>query len=47
VAVADTDAALARIGELGGATVMPAEDTPHGRLATASDPTGALFKLVG
>jgi hypothetical protein len=45
--VDDTDAALARVGELGGTTVMPAEDTPYGRLATAVDPTGALFKLVG
>ena len=45
--VADTDAALARIGELGGNTVVPAEDTPYGRLATAVDPTGAIFKLVG
>ena len=25
----------------------PAEDTPYGRLATAVDPTGAIFKLVG
>jgi predicted enzyme related to lactoylglutathione lyase len=45
--VADTDATLARIVELGGAVVVPAEDTPYGRLAQASDPTGALFKLVG
>ncbi len=43
---ADTDATLARIGELGGSTVVPAEDTPYGRLATAADPTGAIFKLV-
>ena len=42
----DTDATLARIGEAGGSTVMPAEDTPYGRLATAADPTGALFRLV-
>ncbi len=43
--VADADAALARIVDLGGAIVMPAENTPYGRLASASDPTGALFKL--
>ena len=42
----DADAALARIAELGGSTVRPAEDTPYGRLATATDPTGAQFKLV-
>jgi hypothetical protein len=44
--VADTDAALARITELGGSTVVAAQDTPYGRLATATDPTGARFKLV-
>jgi predicted enzyme related to lactoylglutathione lyase len=44
--VDDTDAALAKIADLGGTTVMPAEDTPYGRLATAADPTGAQFKLV-
>ena len=45
--VADTDATLARIVELGGTVVQPAEDTPYGKLAQAADPTGALFKLVG
>ena len=45
--VADTDATLAKIAKLGGNTVVPAEDTPYGRLATAVDPTGAIFKLVG
>jgi predicted enzyme related to lactoylglutathione lyase len=44
--VADTDAALATIVELGGTVVTPAEDTPYGRLATTADPTGALFKLM-
>jgi uncharacterized protein len=44
--VVDTDAALAKIVELGGTVVVAAEDTPHGRLATAADPTGATFKLV-
>jgi predicted enzyme related to lactoylglutathione lyase len=41
----DVDATLAKITELGGAVVQPAEDTPYGRLAGATDPTGALFKL--
>jgi uncharacterized protein len=45
-AVEDTDAALARIRDVGGSVVLPAEDTPYGRVAQASDPTGALFKLV-
>ena len=44
--VADADAALATIMELGGSIVRPAEDTPYGRLATAADPTGAFFKLI-
>ena len=44
--VDDTDAALAKTVELGGSVVVPAEDTPYGRLATATDPTGAQFKLV-
>jgi uncharacterized protein len=44
--VDDTDAALARAVELGGSVVLPAEDTPYGRLAGATDPTGAQFKLV-
>ncbi|MGZ4664304.1 MAG: VOC family protein [Frankiaceae bacterium] len=45
--VDDTDAAVAKIAELGGTVVRPAEDTPYGRLAAATDPTGAQFKLVG
>jgi hypothetical protein len=44
--VDDADAALARVVELGGTIVRPAEDTPYGRLATAADPTGVPFRLV-
>jgi predicted enzyme related to lactoylglutathione lyase len=44
--VDDTDAALAKIVELGGSIVHPAEDTPYGRLAAATDATGAGFKIV-
>ncbi len=44
--VADTDAALAQIADLGGSILTAAEDTPYGRLATAADPAGAQFKLV-
>jgi predicted enzyme related to lactoylglutathione lyase len=44
--VDDTDKALAKVVDLGGAIVVPAEDTPYGRLAHASDTTGSLFKLV-
>jgi predicted enzyme related to lactoylglutathione lyase len=44
--VDDADAASARIIELGGAIVQPAEDTPYGRLAGATDATGAFFKIT-
>ena len=44
-AVDDVDKRLARITDLGGSVVVPAEVTPYGVLATASDPTGAIFKL--
>lgn len=43
--VDDAGKALERIAELGGSTVMPAEETPYGVLATAADATGAMFKL--
>lgn len=45
--VEDTDKALARVEELGGRVLQPAEDTPYGRLAAAADSTGATFKLLG
>lgn len=44
--VDDTDAALATIVGLGGSVLRAAEDTPYGRLAAATDPTGATFRLV-
>ena len=47
VKVTDTDAALATVAELGGAVTQEATDTPYGRLAGATDATGAAFKLVG
>ena len=45
-AVENVDATLAKIVELGGSIVLPAEDTPYGRLAQAVDPTGAIFKVM-
>jgi uncharacterized protein len=45
--VDDTDVMLAKAVELGGAIVMPGMDTPYGRLAVATDTTGAAFSLVG
>ena len=44
--VADADAALAKIVELGGTVIMGPDDTPFGRLAQAADSTGAVFKIV-
>ena len=43
----DTDAVTAQAVGLGATVVMPAEDTPYGRLAVLADPTGANFRLVG
>ena len=45
-AVENADAALATVIQLGGSIVAAAEDTPYGRLATASDPNSSQFKLV-
>jgi hypothetical protein len=45
--VADTDAAVADLARLGGAVVDPAMDTPFGRMAVVTDPTGAVFKIIG
>jgi len=45
-AVADTDAAVARVEELGGATITPPFDTPPGRIAIVADPAGATFVLI-
>lgn len=41
----DVDNTLRLIVDHGGAVLRGAEDTPYGRLAAASDPTGALFNL--
>lgn len=43
--VADTDATCARAEKLGGQVVRPPHDTPYGRLAAVTDPSGALFCL--
>lgn len=45
-AVEDTDATLTKVADLGGTVVIPAEDTPFGRLATVADTTGAQFRVV-
>lgn len=45
-AVQDTDATAAQAASLGATVVQAPEDTPFGRIATLSDPTGAMFKIV-
>ncbi len=44
--VADTDAAAARVAELGGNVVVPAFDTPAGRIAVVTDPQGGTFSVI-
>jgi hypothetical protein len=44
--VEDADATAALAEELGGSVVDKPEDTPYGRLATLTDPTGTRFKLL-
>ncbi|SRX93806.1 hypothetical protein MSP7336_02049 [Mycobacterium shimoidei] len=41
----DVDKTLQVINDNGGAVLRDAEDTPYGRLAAATDPTGAVFNL--
>jgi uncharacterized protein len=41
----DVDKTLRVIADNGGAVVQEAEDTPYGRLAAATDPTGVIFNL--
>lgn len=44
--VDDADAAVATALSLGATVVQPAQDTPFGRLAGLTDPTGAMFKIM-
>jgi predicted enzyme related to lactoylglutathione lyase len=44
--VADLDATLRRVAELGGRVLAPAYDGPHGRVATVADPEGAEFSVI-
>ena len=47
IGVPDVDAALAKVGELGGTIVMPAMDVPDGpRIAFFSDPAGNQVGLM-
>jgi predicted enzyme related to lactoylglutathione lyase len=44
--VAEGDATVAKVVELGGTVVRPPEDSPYGRLSEVTDPGGIPFKLV-
>jgi predicted enzyme related to lactoylglutathione lyase len=45
-AVADCDAAVARVAELGGSVHVPPTDIPPGRFSVLSDPHGAMFAVI-
>ncbi len=45
-AVADADAAAAKVTELGGSILAEPFDTPVGRIAVVSDPQGAVFSVI-
>lgn len=45
-AVGNTDAAVKKITSLGGKVGVAPFDTPYGRIAVATDPTGAAFSIV-
>ncbi|WP_040797595.1 VOC family protein [Nocardia higoensis] len=44
---ADVDTTVAKAVELGARLVHPAEDSPYGRMAVLTDPTGARFSVGG
>jgi uncharacterized protein len=44
--VDDTDAAVARVAELGGTVIAPPWDSPYGRMAVVADDQGAVFSLM-
>ena len=45
-AVTDTDAAVAKVTELGGSQAGATQDTPYGRIAVVADNHGAVFSLI-
>jgi predicted enzyme related to lactoylglutathione lyase len=45
-AVANTDASVARVRELGGQLKHGPFDSPHGRIAVVADPHGAIFSII-
>jgi predicted enzyme related to lactoylglutathione lyase len=45
-AVDDTEAAVARVSELGGSVVEPVRDSPYGRIGVVNDDQGAVFSVI-
>jgi predicted enzyme related to lactoylglutathione lyase len=44
--VADTDAAVAKVAELGGTVLAPPWDSPYGRMAVVRDDQGSVFSVM-
>ena len=44
--VADADASVAKVAEMGGTVLAPPFDIPPGRMATVQDPAGAVFSII-
>ncbi|AKJ10240.1 glyoxalase/bleomycin resistance protein/dioxygenase [Streptomyces incarnatus] len=44
--VADADATVRQVGDLGGRVIRQPHDSPHGRVATVADPEGAEFSVI-
>jgi uncharacterized protein len=47
VAVPDVDGSVSAAQQGGGSVIMPAQDTPFGRMATIADPFGAVLTVHG
>jgi uncharacterized protein len=45
-AVDDSDAAAAKVQELGGSVMMPGIDSPAGKFSVVADPQGAAFAVI-
>jgi uncharacterized protein len=45
-AVDSTDAAVAKVVDLGGSIVQPIRDSPYGRIGVVTDNQGAVFSLI-
>jgi predicted enzyme related to lactoylglutathione lyase len=46
LSVEDTDATVAKSGELGAMTIRPAEDNSYERMAVLADPAGAALAVI-